>query len=66
MNIVCVCEHVTRREIEAARDRGATTIGQLGRACGAGTGCGECWRELRAILDEPHHVARNDLRTATK
>lgn len=50
MTIVCVCERVTREEIEAACDRGATTLVQLARACGAGTGCGECLPELRHIL----------------
>ena len=53
MRFVCVCERVTRDEIEAARDRGATTIAQLTRMCGAGAGCGECHAELRQILSTP-------------
>ena len=54
MTLVCICERVTREEIEAARERGATTIAQLASACGAGSGCGECHAELRQILCTPH------------
>lgn len=51
--LVCLCEGVSRQEIERARDQGATTVDELARACGAGSGCGGCHEALRCILAAP-------------
>jgi len=48
--IVCACERVTLRELEAARDRGATTLDALARATGAGMCCDECRPIVREVL----------------
>ncbi|RYI78191.1 MAG: hypothetical protein EON47_24645 [Acetobacteraceae bacterium] len=50
--IVCLCKAVSDREVNLAIGRGATTLAQLGRACGAGTGarCGGCHGALRDLL----------------
>lgn len=48
--IVCLCHPTTDREIDAAIDDGARSVQELGRRCGAGTGCGTCVDELRDRL----------------
>ena len=40
--LVCHCQGVHSREIEAAVEAGATTLSQMSEACGAGTRCGGC------------------------
>lgn len=49
--IVCHCHCVSDREIRACAREGATSVGDVGRACEAGTGCGGCRPEIAAILD---------------
>jgi bacterioferritin-associated ferredoxin len=50
---VCLCEGVTDRTIRKAIRRGATTLDELGRSCGAGTGCGGCWETLQELIAHP-------------
>jgi bacterioferritin-associated ferredoxin len=40
--IVCLCHGVRDRDLDAAIADGAGTVEEVGRACGAGTGCGTC------------------------
>jgi len=40
--IVCLCHGVRDRDLDAAIATGAGTVEEIGRACGAGTGCGSC------------------------
>jgi len=40
--IVCLCHAVRDRDLDAAIAGGAATVEEVGRACGAGTGCGSC------------------------
>jgi bacterioferritin-associated ferredoxin len=40
--IVCLCHGVRDRDLDAAISSGAATVEEVGRACGAGTGCGTC------------------------
>ncbi len=40
--IVCLCHAVRDRDLDAAIAEGASTVEEVGRACGAGTGCGAC------------------------
>jgi bacterioferritin-associated ferredoxin len=49
--IVCHCYCVSDREIRACARQGASSVGDVGRACEAGTGCGGCRPEIAAILD---------------
>jgi len=49
---VCLCRGVTDSQINDAIEAGARTPGQIGRRCGAGTGCGGCLPELRRLLRE--------------
>jgi bacterioferritin-associated ferredoxin len=48
--IVCLCHPTSDRELDAIIDDGARTVEEIGRRCGAGTGCGTCVGELRERL----------------
>jgi bacterioferritin-associated ferredoxin len=49
--IVCHCYCVSDREIRACAREGANSVGEVGRACEAGTGCGGCRPEIAAIIE---------------
>jgi bacterioferritin-associated ferredoxin len=53
---VCLCHGVTDRQIRAAADRGACTLGALERELGVGAGCGSCIATAREVLDA--HLGR--------
>jgi len=40
--ILCICQSVTDREIDAAIRNGAQSLADVSRACGAGGDCGCC------------------------
>jgi bacterioferritin-associated ferredoxin len=48
--IVCLCHAVTDRDIDRVIEDGASTVEEIGRQCGAGTGCGACVMELHDKL----------------
>jgi len=48
--IVCLCHPTSDRDVDAIIDEGARTVEDIGRRCGAGTGCGSCVEELRDRL----------------
>jgi bacterioferritin-associated ferredoxin len=48
--IVCACHPASDRDVDAVIDEGARTVEDIGRRCGAGTGCGACIDELRDRL----------------
>ena len=48
--IVCLCHPTSDRDVNAIIDDGARTVEEIGRRCGAGTGCGACVGELRDML----------------
>jgi bacterioferritin-associated ferredoxin len=48
--IVCLCHAVTDRDIDRVIEEGAATVEEIGRQCGAGTGCGACVMELHDKL----------------
>jgi assimilatory nitrate reductase catalytic subunit len=51
--IVCACHGVGRAKIcRAIREQGLTDVRGIGTATAAGTGCGSCVPELRALLAE--------------
>ncbi|HUJ61731.1 MAG TPA: (2Fe-2S)-binding protein [Kofleriaceae bacterium] len=49
--IVCLCYPTSDRELDAIIDEGARTVEEIGRRCGAGTGCGNCLAELRERIE---------------
>ncbi len=50
--IVCSCRLLSDREIRTAVLSGATSLDELGRRLGAGTGCGGCLPTLEDLLEE--------------
>ncbi len=48
--IVCMCEGLSEREIEAEIDQGATSVRDLRRRCGASGQCGICATMLRRMV----------------
>jgi bacterioferritin-associated ferredoxin len=50
--IVCSCYAVSERRIQRVIDHGAATIGEIGSACQAGTGCESCHETLDDLLCE--------------
>jgi len=50
--LVCVCRVVSDTTVREAVAAGARTVEEVGRACGAGMGCGNCRRSLEAIVAE--------------
>jgi bacterioferritin-associated ferredoxin len=51
MAILCHCEGVNDREIDAAVAAGARCVGSIAEACGAGRGCGTCHVWIHQILE---------------
>lgn len=49
--VVCSCFQVRERTIEAAVAAGADTVEKVGRSCRAGTNCGSCIPEVRALIE---------------
>lgn len=49
--LVCLCHPTSDRDLDAVIDDGARTVQDIGRRCGAGTGCGACVDELRDRLN---------------
>ncbi|MEZ4267444.1 MAG: (2Fe-2S)-binding protein [Myxococcota bacterium] len=50
--IVCLCHSVSDREVREHVQGGCRTVGQISRACGAGTDCGQCVDVLRRMVRE--------------
>ena len=48
--IVCLCEGLNDREIRTEIQRGARSVVDLGRSCGAGSHCGMCRHQIRGML----------------
>jgi bacterioferritin-associated ferredoxin len=54
--LVCLCNTVSKKEIRGCVASGASTVAEVGEACGAGTGCGGCRGDIRALLSTPPTV----------
>ena len=59
---VCICQAVTDRQIRQAAQDGARTLGDLRRALGVSSECGQCAAAARQCLDD----ANQSLRAAAK
>lgn len=62
--IVCSCQVVSDRTVQAAVASGATTIEEVAARCGAGARCGGCWPALRELIDA-HAPAPREQRTTS-
>jgi bacterioferritin-associated ferredoxin len=47
---VCICAAVPDTEIRSCIADGASTVDEVGDACGAGTGCGSCHDQIDIFL----------------
>ncbi len=48
--IVCHCQKVNHRRILEVIGQGARSVEEVGRACGAGTGCGGCRPAIELLI----------------
>lgn len=55
--IVCLCKGVSCSTIRNAVAQGATTVEEVGMACGAGTDCGGCRGCVEEIIEEELEAA---------
>lgn len=51
-DVVCSCKHVTRADVEAAVDAGATSMADVKRMTGAATKCGKCKGRVKECLEQ--------------
>jgi bacterioferritin-associated ferredoxin len=56
--IVCLCRGVSEAALQHLIDAGATSLRQIGEACGAGTDCGACCPLVQELLACTHQAAR--------
>lgn len=52
--IVCLCEGLSERKIQSEINRGAASLKEIGRRCGAGTHCGMCRKQMRGMMRKAH------------
>jgi len=50
--IICLCQVVSDRQVRALVAAGARTVTEVGRLCGAGTGCGGCRKQLARCIEQ--------------
>jgi bacterioferritin-associated ferredoxin len=62
---VCLCRGVSDRKVRKAIARGAATVEDLARTCGAGSGCGGCRPELQAMLRDARGGCEDPVSVAT-
>ena len=55
-DVVCSCKHVTRADIEAAVDAGASSMADVKRMTGAATKCGKCKGRVKEFLEQALEV----------
>ncbi len=49
-DVVCSCKHVTKADVRAAVDAGATSMADIERMTGAATKCGKCRGRVKECL----------------
>lgn len=52
--IVCVCKGVSDRAVAGAIADGASSVEEVSRCTGAGTGCGQCREAIQSAVDMAH------------
>ncbi|MFP5368466.1 MAG: FAD-dependent oxidoreductase, partial [Actinomycetes bacterium] len=57
--VVCRCAGVSRGSIEQAAVVGCSSVAEVSASTRAGTGCGGCHADIRAIIEEHFHPALN-------
>ncbi len=58
--ILCHCMGVSDRSVRIAIQRGASSVGEVARACSAGAGCGGCRPIIQELIrTEQHRTERS-------
>jgi len=55
--IACVCRGISDNAVRAIIARGARTVSDINRACGAGGDCGSCCAMLAALVAQAEPAA---------
>jgi len=50
--VLCVCQAVSDREVDAAIREGARSLAEVARVCGAGTDCGCCQTAIERRIEQ--------------
>jgi len=53
--ILCHCMGVSDHSVRRAIQSGASDVGEVARACGAGTGCGGCRPLIHRLIHTEQH-----------
>jgi bacterioferritin-associated ferredoxin len=61
--IICHCHAVSDRRIRELVRSGATSVRDVQRRTGAGSGCSGCLSSLREIVEREAHAATQDAET---
>jgi bacterioferritin-associated ferredoxin len=56
--ILCLCRGVSERDVVEVVERGASTLAEVRRQCGAGTDCGSCVADIKAQLEAARACSR--------
>lgn len=56
--IVCSCHAINDAALETLIDSGAQNMRAIGDACGAGTDCGRCCRDIARLLQQKRPTIR--------
>lgn len=64
--IVCLCEGISDSKIKHLIKKGASSIEDLEKECGAGSKCGGCLWQLLDILEKEKALDKNRLRDMEK
>lgn len=56
--IVCSCHAINDAALESIVEAGASNMREVGDACGAGTDCGRCCRDIARLLQRKRSAVR--------
>ena len=56
--IICLCHGINDRQVRDVMQSGAKTLGEISKACRAGSDCGTCCTTIRSIMQEPRDDER--------
>jgi bacterioferritin-associated ferredoxin len=50
--VLCICRALPESTVKQAIEAGADDLDEVAEHCGAGTDCGACHTQIRALIDE--------------
>ncbi len=60
---ICICQNITDKTIKHSIDEGSTTLRSLCRCLNVGSGCGQCMKNTKKLLDS-QLIAINNVATS--